>query len=71
MCRSICCAVLLLLPAAALPAQSRSAQLIATARSHIAARQWDSADTELSEALETAPYIMDSAWTYVWRGVLE
>jgi len=25
----------------------------------------------LSEALDTAPYIMDSAWAYVWRGVLE
>lgn len=69
--RSVCCAVLLLLSAAALPAQSRSAQLLATARSHIAAQRWDSADAELSEALETAPYIMDSAWTYVWRGVLE
>ena len=69
--RSTWCAGLLLLSAAGLPAQSRSAQLLATARSHIAARQWDSADADLSEALETAPYIMDSAWTYVWRGVLE
>jgi len=69
--RRICCTVLLLGSAAALPAQSRSAQLLATARSHIAARQWDSADVDLSQALETAPYIMDSAWTYVWRGVLE
>ena len=69
--RSVCCAVLLLLSAAAVSAQSRSAQLLATARLHIAAQQWDSADAELSEALETAPYIMDSAWTYVWRGVLE
>ena len=69
--RGVCCAVLLLLPAAGLHAQSRSAQLLATARSHIAARQWDSADADLSEALETAPYIMDSAWSYVWRGVLE
>ena len=25
----------------------------------------------MSEALDTAPYIMDSAWAYVWRGVLE
>jgi tetratricopeptide (TPR) repeat protein len=69
--RSVCCAVLLLLSAAALTAQSRSAQLLALARTHIAAQRWDSADAELSEALETAPYIMDSAWTYVWRGVLE
>lgn len=71
MCRGVGCAALFLLLAATLSAQSRSAQLLATARSHIAARQWDSADAELSEALETAPYIMDSAWTYVWRGVLE
>ena len=71
MCRSFWCAVVLSLSAAALPAQNRSAELLATARTHIAARQWDSADVELSEALETAPYIMDSAWTYVWRGVLE
>lgn len=69
--RSIYCIILLSVPAAALPAQSHSAQLLATARSHIAARQWDSANATLSEALETAPYIMDSAWTYVWRGVLE
>lgn len=71
MCRGVGCAALFLLLAATLSAQSRSAQLLATARSHIAARQWDSADAELSQALETAPYIMDSAWTYVWRGVLE
>ncbi len=25
----------------------------------------------MSEALDTAPYIMDSSWAYVWRGVLE
>ena len=52
-------------------AQSRSAQLLALARAHIAAQQLDSADDELTEALERAPYIMDSSWTYVWRGVLE
>jgi TonB family protein len=54
-----------------LAAQSRNAELLAGARAHIAAQQWDSADTELSEALELAPYIMDSSWTYIWRGVLE
>jgi pimeloyl-ACP methyl ester carboxylesterase len=62
-------AVLLL--AAPLAAQSRNAELLAGARAHIAAQQWDSADAELSEALEIAPYIMDSSWTYIWRGVLE
>jgi len=45
--------------------------LLAAARAHIASRQWDSADVALSEALDAAPYIMDSAWAYVWRGVLE
>lgn len=44
---------------------------LAAARAHIVARQWDRADVELSAALETAPYIMDSSWAYVWRGVLE
>ena len=52
-------------------AQSRSAQLLSAARAHIAVQQFDSADNELREALETAPYLMDSSWTYVWRGVLE
>lgn len=65
------CVLLLSVIAPALAAQSRSADLLAAARTHIAARQWDSADVDLSAALETAPYIMDSAWTYVWRGVLE
>ena len=45
--------------------------MLAAARAHIASRQWDSADVALSEALDAAPYIMDSAWAYVWRGVLE
>ena len=54
-----------------LVAQNRSAELLAAARGHIAAQQWDSADTELSGALEHAPYIMDSSWAYIWRGVLE
>lgn len=52
-------------------AQSRSAQLLAAARGHIATQHWDSADVELSDALDSAPYIMDSAWVYVWRGILE
>ena len=63
-------AALFFIPAP-LVAQSRSAELLAGARAHIAAQQWDRADAELSEALEIAPYIMDSSWTYIWRGVLE
>ena len=52
-------------------AQSRSAQHLAAAQFHIATGQWDSAEVELSDALANAPYIMDSCWAYVWRGVLE
>jgi tetratricopeptide (TPR) repeat protein len=60
-----------LVVAAPLAAQNRSAELLAAARIHIAAQQWDSADAELSQALAIAPYIMDSSWSYIWRGVLE
>ena len=65
--------VLVLAPASGsvASAQSRSAHLLAAARSHIATRQWDSAGVALSAALHHAPYVMDSAWAYVWRGVLE
>ena len=56
---------------AALAAQNRSDELLSAARAHIVGRQWDSADSELTEALERAPYIMDSAWAYVWRGAFE
>jgi tetratricopeptide (TPR) repeat protein len=56
---------------AAAAAQSRSARLLSTAQAHIASQQWDSADVALSDALDTAPYIMDSCWAYLWRGVLE
>jgi len=59
------------LPAVQLAAQGRSARLLASAQAHIATHQLDSADVELAGALETAPYIMDSCWAYVWRGVLE
>jgi tetratricopeptide (TPR) repeat protein len=59
------------LPAVQLAAQGRSAQLLASAQAHIATHQLDSADVELAEALEAAPYIMDSCWAYIWRGVLE
>src|SRR5512145_770811 len=58
-------------PASVASAQSRSAQLLAAARSHIATRQWDSAGVKLSDALQSAPYVMDSAWVHIWRGVLE
>src|SRR5262249_10109190 len=52
-------------------AQSRSSELLTAARAHITAQQWDSAASELTGALALAPYIMDSSWAYVWRGVLE
>src|SRR5216117_2834154 len=53
------------------PRLRRTEQLLAAGQAHIASRQWDSAEVALSEALDTAPYIMDSSWAYVWRGVLE
>ena len=62
--------VVLLAPALAV-AQSRRAQRLAVAQELISKQQLDSADIELADALETAPYIMDSCWAYVWRGVLE
>ena len=73
MSRRLLLAVPLLLLATAPPAaaQSRSARHLAAAQLHIATGQWDSAEVELSGALENAPYIMDSCWAYVWRGVLE
>ena len=63
--------VVVLLAAAPAAAQSRSAQRLASAQELIGRQQLDSADIELAGALETAPYIMDSCWAYVWRGVLE
>jgi hypothetical protein len=45
--------------------------LIRDARAQIAAGQWDAAALDLAGALDRAPYIMDSCWAYIWRGVLE
>jgi len=53
-----------------LPAQSRSAQLVATARAHIAANRLDSAEAALDLALQTAPYVMDSVNALIWRGIV-
>src|SRR5206468_12831793 len=63
--------VVVLLAAAPAAAQSRSAQRLVSSQELIGRQQLDSADIELAGALETAPYIMDSCWAYVWRGVLE
>ena len=63
--------VVVLVAAAPAAAQSHSAQRLAAAQELIGRQQLDSADIELADALETAPYIMDSCWAYVWRGVLE
>ena len=52
-------------------AQTYFHDLIRNARIHLAARQWDSAARDLDVALDHAPYIMDSCWAYIWRGVLE
>ncbi len=69
--RSLLAVVVVLLASAPAAAQSRSAQRLAAARQLISRQQLDSADIELADALATAPYIMDSCWAYVWRGVLE
>lgn len=74
MSRNLCLAFVVVLLVAAfsrVAAQSRSAQRLDVARELIGRQQLDSADIALAGALETAPYIMDSCWAYVWRGVLE
>ena len=52
-------------------AQSRSQALVANARDHIAAGQFDQADAALSNAFESARYLLDTVDTFIWRGVLE
>lgn len=52
-------------------AQSRSDQLLTTARAYITGREWDKADTALNGALASALYVMDSVHVFVWRGILE
>jgi hypothetical protein len=59
-----------LLIAPALPAQNRTDGLIAVARAHINAREFDRADTSLSNALDAASYLMDTVHVYVWRAIL-
>lgn len=51
--------------------QSRAAALLQTARQHISANQFDSADAVLRSALESSAYVMDSVNVFVWRGILE
>jgi TonB family protein len=58
-------------PAPALAAQSRTDGLIATARAHVIAHEFDQADTSLKQALESAGYLMDSVHVFIWRGILE
>lgn len=63
---------MLLAPAfAPLRAQSRSQELIANARDHIAAREYELADTMLSDAFASARYLLDTVNVFIWRGVLE
>jgi len=69
--RWFCFVVLVVTVPAALAAQSRSEQLVSTARERIAARDWGGADTALTEALGSALYVMDSVNALVWRGILE
>lgn len=59
----------LVLSAPALAAQSTDA-FITTARAHIAARQFDDADTALDHALVASAYLMDTVHVFVWRAIL-
>ncbi len=61
---------LVAVPAVLLP-QARTPELIVAARAHIAAHQLDSAESTLETAFARAVYTMDSAWVYVWYGVVE
>ncbi len=61
----------LALPALPAAGQSRSQGLVNTAREHMAARDFDKADVELSSALSSALYLLDSVNVFIWRGVLE
>jgi TonB family protein len=54
----------------AVSAQSRTDGLIAAARAHITAHEFDKADTALSDALGAAGYMMDSVHVFVWRAIL-
>lgn len=67
--------LLIALVAAAAPppitAQSRSEHLVTIARERISARDYQGADTALTQALGSALYMMDSVRAFVWRGILE
>jgi len=64
-------AVAFVLFAPVLAAQGRTDGLIATARAYITGRKFDQADSTLTGALESAPYLMDSVHVFVWRAILE
>ena len=68
--RHVVLAVGLALLAPAVAAQSRSQQLLVTAREHIAAREFDQADAALSGAFESARYLLDTVNVFIWRGIL-
>jgi len=61
----------LVFPAPALAAQGRTDALITIAHAHIAAGQFDEADTALNHALGAAAYLMDTVHVFVWRAILE
>ena len=71
MSRWFCFVVLVFIGPGPLAAQSRSEQLVTTARERIVARDWGGADTALSDALRSALYVMDSVNVFVWRGIYE
>ena len=70
MLRRLCFAIAFVLFVPALAAQGRVDAFITTARAHIAARQFDEADTALDHALGASAYLMDTVHVFVWRAIL-
>ena len=68
--RRLCFAIAFVLFVPALAAQGRTDAFITTARAHIAARQFDEADTALDRALGASAYLMDTVHVFVWRAIL-
>jgi len=69
--RRVCLSASLLLAPALAAAQNRTDARIASARARMTARDFATADTLLSTALDSAAYLMDSVHVFVWRAILE
>jgi len=68
--RRLCFTIAFVLFVPALAAQGRTDAFITTARAHIAAHQFDEADTALDHALGASAYLMDTVQVFVWRAIL-